>query len=223
MNVFDEIRQQIFEDMHRDQTLRAQHRMDELLEIRRREREDAIAVVGSSTCDQCGGVRFPNPNAGWQACQRCYPPVLIGENKRPYSVEEQRKRDARLNGDRTYASVERCPNCRSTERFTVGAHCVRCVAAAVERGEYDDDADMTPLPLRKPKPPKKRIRVYTPKPAPVPVAPKPVKPPKPPRVYVPHPIDRHAPKSPEWRAKIAAAALVREARRRAERAAVTAQ
>jgi hypothetical protein len=152
------------------------------------------------TCDECGGVRYPNPHANGrfancQPCQACTPSVQIGAALRgsedARSGEQVRQREARIVGAKTYTSVNRCPICHGVERFTVGQRCVVCVTA-----EYAD-APTLPLPII--------VAKATPKPKPVavvkvkPVAVVKVKPIKP-------PADRHRPKSEQHRAAIAAAA-----------------
>lgn len=82
-----------------------------------------------------------------QKCQAYFPTQQIGttlhgsEDSR--SGEQVRQREARLAGAKTYTSVNRCPQCRGFERFTVGQRCCVCVAAALANGEYDADAPVS--------------------------------------------------------------------------------
>ena len=178
-------------------------------------REPAV-VLAVGTCDICGGVRYPNPQANgrfanFQPCQAYTPSVQIGAvrgSEDARSGEQVRQREARIAGAKTYTRVNRCPNCKSTERFTVGQRCCVCV-----RAEYADTPTMpllvvpvvTVAPVVKVQP----KRTPTPKPARVP---------KPLKV-----VDVHSPKGEEHRAAIAAAMRVENARRAALRRAATSQ
>jgi hypothetical protein len=145
MSVFDDIVQQTFADMRADKVLRAQYRKEELLEIRRREREDAPTPVGSSTCDQCGGIIFPNPSMSgnrFQPCTTCNPTKEIGEAS-VVDRDSTRRSVARADGQKTFVSLTPCKQCGDSEprRYCVGERCVVCVTAA-----YEDDPT-EPLPV----------------------------------------------------------------------------
>jgi hypothetical protein len=118
-------------------------------------REPSIRLqVGE--CPTCHGVIYPNPHfAGhtptWQECQRCSPTAPVGSGRQDTrGAENERKVQARANGQKSYVSVERCPTCKGWERFTVGSRCVRCVSI-----EYADGStvvvapgDVVPKPKR---------------------------------------------------------------------------
>jgi hypothetical protein len=142
-------------------------------------------------CAECGGRIYALQN-----CLRCFPVVELGSKTRAETMnpDTQRKMTARADGRRFYKSMTPCKTCSDPEptRHCVGDRCVVCTAAAAARGEYNEVATVPIVVLPKPK----RVRTYTPKPvAPIKVA----APPKP-------PVDRHAPKSEQHRARIAAAA-----------------
>ena len=173
--------------------------------------DDEPTYQRPDVCSICGGRIYALQN-----CLRCLPVVELGSKTRAETMnpDTQRKMTARIAGQRTYVSMTPCKSCSDPEpvRHCVGDHCVACVQAAAARGEYDEVATVPTPAIVKPKP--KRVRVYVPKPAPKPVAPKPV---------APKVIDRHRPRTPEWRAAIAASMVLENARRRAARAAATSQ
>ena len=85
-------------------------------------------------CARCGGRIYP-----LQRCQRCHPTVQIGSLTRGQILDNdsERKMQARIAGQRTYTSKERCPKCKGVERHVVGDRCTVCVAAAYASGvEY---------------------------------------------------------------------------------------
>ena len=153
--------------------------------------EDEPVWVRPDVCATCGGRIYALQN-----CLKCYPVVELGSKTRAETMnpDTQRKMTARAHGRRFYKSMTPCKTCSDPEptRHCVGDRCVVCTAAAAARGEYNEVATVPIVVLPKPK----RVRTYTPKPvAPIKVA----APPKP-------PVDRHAPKSEQHRARIAAAA-----------------
>lgn len=186
--------------------------------------EEDAGYVRPDVCVRCGGRVY-----ALQRCQRCFPTVQVGERTRGEVLDSDtwRQSQARLAGHKTFDSTERCPKCHTRERHVVGGRCVRCVAAAVANGEYDAAPAPAAAPVKTTKSWSIKPKSSTARSAVVddtstkcrPVAPKPVAPAKPIKVALPKPpADRHKPKSAEWRAKIAAAMVAENARRRAVRA-----
>lgn len=174
------------------------------------------AGLATGICDECGGILFAAPYVGehvgkWQQCQRCHPKKEPVARQDSFGEDTRRKIAARANGQLMYETAMPCGKCSGMIAFVTGGHCVRCVQAAYERGEYEDVAPVPSRVVVPPLPKPKRIRVYVPKPVP---APKPIRvaPPKVPKSHT----------DPEWRAKIATAAREREQRRREARTAAAA-
>lgn len=75
-----------------------------------------------------------------QDCQNCEPTEPAVGRGNGKDTEGERVRAARVNGNKTYKSLDACKACGGVIRFVVGQRCVPCITAAYA------DSPTAPLP-----------------------------------------------------------------------------